>query len=98
MYQITKQEAFMMRENGYEKFVLKSHSKHPKYYLVEDYENVYKYYNETDDDGNPVYDKYGKKKKYKELIRLSAMNALEKYRKSHIVKEVTDESSYIHNM
>ena len=58
MYQITKQEAFMMRENGYEKFVLKSHSKHPKYYLVEEHENVYKYYNETDDDGNPVYDKY----------------------------------------
>lgn len=74
MINITKHEAFKMREIGYGEFVLKSHSKHPKYYLVEETENIYK---------------WNKGLKKKELVRLSAMNALNEYRKSHIVKEVT---------
>lgn len=74
MINITKHEAFIMREKGYEEFILKSHSKHPKYYIVEERENIYK---------------WNKGLHRKELVRLSAMNALEEYRKSCIVKEVT---------
>ena len=73
MINITKKEAFMMRKNGYEEFVLKSHSKHPKYYLVEETEDIWR---------------WNKGLKRRELVRLSAINALEKYRKERIVKVV----------
>ena len=67
MQLITKKEAFYLRENGYEEFVKTSHTKHKKYYVVEEQNDVYKY--------NP---KAGKRT----LARLSALNMLEKYRKS----------------
>ena len=35
MLKITKQEAFQMRKTLGEKYVKKSYSKHPSYYLVE---------------------------------------------------------------
>ena len=67
MIKITKKEAFMLREEGYEEFVKKSHSKHPTYYCVEDKNDIYK------------YDKALKKKV---LVRLGALNMLKKYRES----------------
>ena len=66
MIKITKKEAFMLREKGYEEFVKKSHTKHPKYYCVEE-QNVYKY--------DPKKEEYV-------LVRLGALNMLKKYRKS----------------
>lgn len=35
MQLITKQEAFMLREQGLQNYVKRSKSRHPKYYLVE---------------------------------------------------------------
>lgn len=35
MLLLNKDEAFKMREQGLQHYVKKSHSKHPKYYLVE---------------------------------------------------------------
>lgn len=67
MLNITKHEAFMLREKGYGNFVLKSHTKHPKYYLVEEQNDVYKY---NSKEGKRV------------LVRLSALNMLKEYRKS----------------
>ena len=67
MIKITKKEAFMLREKGYEEFVKKSHTKHPKYYCVEEQNDVYK---------------YDPKKGKCVLVRLSALNMLKKYRKS----------------
>lgn len=57
----------MLREKGYGNFVLKSHTKHPKYYLVEEQNDVYKY---NSKEGKRV------------LVRLSALNMLKEYRKS----------------
>ena len=55
-----------MRELGYGEFV--NHKKNYKnYFLVEEKDDVYKYDRHT---------------KRKELVRLSALNMLEKYRKS----------------
>lgn len=76
MINITKHEAEVMRKLGYSEFVKHTFSKHKKYYLVEERDNIYK---------------WNKGTKRKELVRLSAMNALEQYRKSCIVKEVTAE-------
>ena len=56
-----------LRKMGYEEFVKHTYSKHKSYYLVEETENIYR------------YDKSAKKK---ELVRLSALNALDKLRKS----------------
>lgn len=67
MIKITKKEAFMLREKGYGEFVKKSHSKHPTYYCVEDKNDIYK------------YDKALKKKV---LVKLGALNMLNKYRES----------------
>lgn len=36
MQLITKHEAFAMREQGLQSYVMKSKSRHPKYYIVED--------------------------------------------------------------
>ena len=36
MQLITKYEAFAMREQGLQNYVMKSKSRHPKYYIVED--------------------------------------------------------------
>ena len=54
MLLITKSEAFGLREQGWQDYIKKSASRHPKYYLVEDYK---------------------------------ALNALERYRKSKLIKE-----------
>ena len=51
---VTKTEAFALRKQGLQDYVLMSRSNHPKYYIVEDEK---------------------------------ALNALDKYRKSKIVKE-----------
>ena len=67
MIKITKKEAFKLREEGYSEFVKKSYSKNPTYYLVEEENDVYRY--------DP---KLGKRV----LVRLSALNMLNKYRKS----------------
>ena len=67
MIKITKSEAFELRKMGYEEFVQHTYSKHKSYYLVEEREDIYR------------YDKATKKK---ELVRLSALNALDKLRKS----------------
>ena len=67
MIKITKKEAFKLREEGYSEFVKKSYSKNPTYYLVEEENDVYRY--------DP---KSGKRV----LVRLSALNMLNKYRKS----------------
>lgn len=64
---ITKKEAFYLRENGYGEFVKTSHTKHKKYYCVEEQNNVYK---------------YDPKKGKRVLVRLSALNMLKKYRES----------------
>lgn len=64
---ITKQEAFYLREEGYEEFVKHTHTKYKKYYVVEEKDDVYK---------------YNKKKRERELVRLSALNMLKKYRRS----------------
>ena len=65
---ISKKEAFKLREDGYGEFVKKSfNKKHPTYYCVEEKENIYR------------YDKALRKKV---LVRLSALNKLEEYRKS----------------
>lgn len=37
MLLITKSEAFGLREQGWQDYIKKSASRHPKYYLVEDY-------------------------------------------------------------
>lgn len=70
MIKISKQEAFYMRNMGFEEFVKKSFSKSPTYFLVEETEDVYK---------------WNKYLKQKELVRLSAMNVLKLYRQSHII-------------
>lgn len=67
MIKISKKEAFMLREEGYDEFVKKSRSKHPTYYCVEDKNDVYR------------YDKALRKKV---LVRLGALNMLKKYRES----------------
>ena len=54
MLLITKFEAFELRAQGLQDYVKKSASRHPKYYLVEDFK---------------------------------ALKALEKYRKSKLIKE-----------
>ena len=51
---ITKNEAAIMRDKGFQDFVKKSKSKHPKYYIVED---------------------------------RKALNALEEYKQSRVIKE-----------
>lgn len=72
MIKISKKEAEFMRKNGYEEFVKHTYSKHKKYYLVEEKDNVYK---------------YDPKKGRRVLYRLSALNMLEKYRKSIMVTD-----------
>lgn len=67
MIKISKQEAFTMRDQGYEEFVKHSYSKHPTYYLVEETNDVYAY--------NPDTHR-------KSFVRLSAMNALKKIREN----------------
>lgn len=67
LIKITKKEAEFMRKNGYDEFVKHTYSKHKKYYLVEEKNDVYK---------------YDPKKGKRVLSRLSALNMLEKYRKS----------------
>ena len=57
----------MLRKEGYGEFVKKSHSKHPTYYCVEDKNDIYKY--------NPSKGK-------RILVRLGALNMLNKYRES----------------
>ena len=69
MVKITQNEAFEMRKMGYEEFVKHTYTKHKTYYLVEERDNVYK---------------YDKSTKQKELIRLSALNALYQLRASKI--------------
>ena len=65
----------MLREEGYEEFVKKSANKdHPKYYCVEETEDIFK------------YDRALKKKV---LVRLGALNKLEQYRKSRIIYTVS---------
>lgn len=74
MIQITKREAEIMRERGYENFVKKTYPNKPKkttYYLVEETDDVYRWDSHM---------------KQKELVRLSAMNALKEYRNSVKVK------------
>jgi hypothetical protein len=61
MIEISKSEAKQLRKLGYDEFVKCSHSKHKKYYLVEERDDVYKYNRHT---------------KEKELVRLSTLNAL----------------------
>ncbi len=72
MIKLTKEEAFKLRDEGYSDFVKKSHSKHPTYYLVEEKNDVYKY---SSKEGKRV------------LVRLSALNMLEKYRKSKMITD-----------
>ena len=72
MIKITKTEAFKMRELGYSEFVKHTYSKHKKYYLVEEKDDIYR---------------YDPKKGKRVLSRLSALNMLEKYRKSIRVTE-----------
>ena len=67
MIQITKREAEIMRKRGYDKFVKHSYSRHKKYYLVEEQDDIYK---------------YNKKTRRVELVRLSALNMLKEYRRS----------------
>ena len=67
LIKITKNEAMFMRKNGYEEFVKHTFSKHKTYYLVEEKMDVYK---------------YDPKKGKRVLSRLSALNMLDKYRKS----------------
>lgn len=67
MIKISKTEALKMRELGYGEFVKKSYSKNPTFYLVEERDNIYK---------------WNKDLKQKELVRLSAMNALKEYQDS----------------
>ena len=71
MIKVSKQEAFMLRKEGYSEFVKKSANKdHPTYYCVEESEDIYR---------------YDKALKNKVLVRLSALNKLEQYRKEHTV-------------
>ena len=68
---ISKQEAKYLRKEGYGEFVKKSfNKKHPTYYCVEEKENIYKYI------------KLENNKTKRILVRLSALNKLEEYRKS----------------
>lgn len=64
---ITKREAEVMRNEGYEEFVKHTYTKHKTYYLVEEKNDVYR---------------YDPKKGKRVLVRLSALNMLDKYRKS----------------
>lgn len=66
MVKISKKEALIMREKGYGEFVKKTFSKHPSYFLVEEKENIYRYERGTNK---------------RRLVRLSALNMLEKIRK-----------------
>lgn len=74
MIKITKHEAEVMIQKGYQEFVKNTVSKYKHYYLVEEKDDVYR---------------WNKDLRRKELVRLSALNALDQYRKSCIVKEVT---------
>lgn len=64
---ITKREAEVMRNEGYEEFVKHTYTKHKTYYLVEEKNDIYR---------------YDPKKGKRVLVRLSALNMLDKYRKS----------------
>ena len=72
MIKISRKEAEYMRKNGYDEFVKHSYSKHKTYYLVEEQANVYK---------------YDQSKGKRILVRLSALNMLNKYRESLIKKD-----------
>lgn len=63
---ISKDDAFYMRENGYNEAVKKSKSKHPTYYLVEE-SDTYRYDKHT-------------RKRY--IIKYGALSFYRKYRKS----------------
>lgn len=67
MIKISKREAEIMRNEGYDEFVKHTFTKHKTYYLVEEKNDVYK---------------YDPKKGKRVLVRLSALNMLKKYRKS----------------
>ena len=56
-----------MRKEGYDEFVKHTYTKHKTYYLVEEKTDVYR---------------YDPKKGKRVLVRLSALNMLDKYRKS----------------
>lgn len=71
LVKISKSEAFILRQKGYDEFVKKTYSKHPSYFLVEEKENIYKYERGTHK---------------KQLVRLSALNMLEKIRKEKVIE------------
>lgn len=71
MVKISKSEAMELRKLGYDEFIKKTYSKHPSYFLVEEKENIYKYERGT---------------RRRHLVRLSALNMLEKIRKEKIIE------------
>lgn len=71
MIKISKKEAEAMRKMGYKDCVKHTYGHHKHYFLVEEKDNIYE------------YDKRGKRVG---IIRLGALNALEKYREERIVK------------
>lgn len=72
LIKISKNEAFRMRSLGYDEFVKKTYSKHPSYFLVEEKENIYRREKGTNK---------------RRLVRLSAMNMLEKIRRESILEK-----------